>query len=344
MLGAGASADCSSEAIAGASTQWRPPLVQELFETRFASVLNQYPLAQFAAADIRRLDPSALSIERFLKENYAGSTSELTRRKFLSVPLYLQHLLLAVSTQYTPQPDNYDLLISRIFEQLDLETLFVTLNYDLLLDRRLDTISPLDNLDDYLGRDRGWSLIKLHGSVDWGRRILGAETVNETNPSAHLRYADGITLCRGPLSEIRGVSPTPLRRREVSPHGPSDLYPCLSVPLGEEDELACPSEHTAYLIDRMQLAQGLHLLVIGYSAIDREVLHLIGQTDTRIRTTAIINRDKIAATEVYQRLDAQLRRDLGATFIYERSFNDFVQQDGWDRYLRHVRSNGQRGW
>jgi hypothetical protein len=45
---------------------------------------------------------------------------------------------------------------------------FVTLNYDVMLDRRLQGHHPLlSTFDDYISKDKNWSLVKLHGSVNW---------------------------------------------------------------------------------------------------------------------------------------------------------------------------------
>ena len=247
VLGAGASADSVSPHVTGTNRVRQPPLVRQLFDQRFADILNRYPMAQFAAADIRRLDQTSVSIEEFLRKEYAGSTVELTRRKFLSVPLYLQEVMLSVSCDYSPQPDNYDLLISHVFDLLaetDTNVLFVTLNYDLILDRRLDQITPLDTLDSYVHPDRRWALIKLHGSVEWGRMVTTRPlTDGLTNPPAELEVADDIMLARGPLSELGEGRLDSLRYQEVPPHGATLLYPALSAPLGEEDELSCPPEH-----------------------------------------------------------------------------------------------------
>jgi hypothetical protein len=180
VLGAGASADSVSHMVAEQNQDWRPPLVRELFDPRFASILNDYRIAQSAAADIRRQEQqlkrqerTSLSIERFLREEYAGSPGKLRRRKLLSLPPYLQDVLLASSVRHSPQPDNYDLLVSYIYdliEDTDLNILLLTLNYDVVFDRCLDAVEPLNTLDDYVHPDRRWALIKLHGSVDWGRR------------------------------------------------------------------------------------------------------------------------------------------------------------------------------
>jgi hypothetical protein len=339
VLGAGASADCASNKVYGVQREWKPPLVTDLFAPRptFASVLNQYPFGQFAAADIRRLDPQSLSIEQFLRDNYESGTTDFVRRKFRSVPLYLRELLLKVSFSYTPQPDNYDLLITNTLDGIDMEVLFVTLNYDLLLDRRLDELSRLDKLSDYIDDERGWSLVKLHGSVDWARRIHTLSGEDHRDPPPYLEHYDDIVLARGPLRTM-GDSVDHLRRQTLDPYGEVDLYPALSVPLGEQDELSCPPEHVHFLQQQLQLSDGIHLLVIGYSGIDLEVLGVIRGTSARIKTTMIVNRDKNSAGEVFHRLDDQLGRPLGTLATWPSTFNDFVQGDGWSEYLALVRS------
>ncbi len=42
VLGAGASSDSVSPNVTPQNESWRPPLVRELFDARFASILNDY--------------------------------------------------------------------------------------------------------------------------------------------------------------------------------------------------------------------------------------------------------------------------------------------------------------
>jgi len=345
VLGAGASADSVSPHVTGTNDSRRPPVVRELFHPRFAEILNRYPMAQSAAADIRRLDQTSLSIEEFLREKYAPSSVELTRRKFLSVPLYLQDVMLDVSYAHSPQPDNYDLLISYLSDLLaetDLNVLFVTLNYDLILDRRLDQITPLDSLESYTDPDRRWALIKLHGSVDWGRMVMTRLiTGGLVNPPADLAVSNDIMLARGPLPELAsgGSRLDTLRLRDVPPHGSTLLYPALSAPLGEDDELSCPPEHVGFLRNELQVAGNLHLLVIGYSAVDLEVLRLLRDTSTPIKSFGIVNQNLEAAQQVGGRLHEQTQKDLGDGWVWDSTFGGFVQRDGWDRYKQHLMRN-----
>jgi len=94
------------------------------------------------------------------------SNNRFTRRRCRQIPLYLQHVLDRASRTdgdgYTEEPDNYNALINAA---LDFESvLFLTLNYDTLLDDRLFLYWSLDELSDYVGSDPTWALVKLHGS------------------------------------------------------------------------------------------------------------------------------------------------------------------------------------
>lgn len=71
---------------------------------------------------------------------------------------------------YAEQPDCYDRLINAALK-VDAVT-FVSLNYDDIFDQRLVTPDPLDSLERYLGPGKNWALVKLHGSINWGRRVL----------------------------------------------------------------------------------------------------------------------------------------------------------------------------
>jgi hypothetical protein len=142
VLGAGASFDCASKEVPR-NRDYRPPLVTELFEPRkeFARILHRYPLAEQAAAGIRTaLSSGSIAIEAFLRDELRDSEHPHERRLYWSVPLYLQDLLFEVSSWdppygYTSQPDSYDRLVKAAM-RVDQVT-FVTLNYDVLLDRRL---------------------------------------------------------------------------------------------------------------------------------------------------------------------------------------------------------------
>lgn len=115
ITGAGASYDCAvprGHPLRGPSTAYRPPLTRELFQPleSFGPILDNYPGARAAAADIRvRLNSEdeadeAFALEKYLREELKESRNADARYRFRQIPLYLQHLLLEVSRLYTSDP------------------------------------------------------------------------------------------------------------------------------------------------------------------------------------------------------------------------------------------------
>jgi hypothetical protein len=168
ILGAGASRACTPRP---GNQDYLPPLTADLFSERYAHTLRNYPLAEAAAADIRVVVSSgALVVERFLRERLRESADPYARRRYLQIPLYLHELLAEVSQHYAPDPDNFDRLINAA---LALESvLFITLNYDTILDSRLALqTGPITSMDGYVQKEQRWALVKLHGSVNWARAV-----------------------------------------------------------------------------------------------------------------------------------------------------------------------------
>ena len=158
-----------------------PPLVTGLFHGLFAGILNEYPLAESVAPDIRIATasgqvgaPRRISVRSFGTRPMNTFAAHFTWFRSISSTCCSE-----VSKDYAPHPDNYDRLVS---EALRLDRVaFVTLNYDTLLDKRLEIHAPINAMSDYVSTTRKWSLVKLHGSVDWGRRLANQDDYPEHN-------------------------------------------------------------------------------------------------------------------------------------------------------------------
>jgi len=66
-------------------------------------------------------------------------------------------------------------------------------------------------------------------------------------------------------------------------------YPALAVPLGAEDELVCPSNHVEVAKQWLDRMDGVNLLVIGNSGLDREVLRLFLESGNKLRRMLVAN-------------------------------------------------------
>jgi hypothetical protein len=333
IVGAGASHGCAHPGSVPTNGYLTPPLVTDLFrptahlDAVAAQVLPQYPLAKLAAADLRGLDDS-LAIEDVIRRRYKESSNVLDKRIFRAIPPYLQDLLHRVSYSYTDFPQNYESLVTHMLRLK--EVVFVSLNYDVILDNVLGSVDPpTGDMDWYVNPHRGWSLIKLHGSVNWSRQITSAGGREVfTDPPEKMSLSDRITVTPSTnLWKIRGFSSS------GGSHAPGDLrYPVVSVPIGQADELACPNMHVRFLQDRLATTTGLHLLFLGYSGNDREVLALIRNSGSPIETLTIVDRSHTGASETAARLSRDHSLAAHSTMLVDGDFTDWVEQGGLSEY------------
>lgn len=331
VLGAGASRACSPR---GGHDNLLPPLTADLFDPRYEDTLRSYPLAQIAAADIRVLvDSGAIAIEQFLRERLREAGDPYARRRYVQIPLYLQELLWNVSDHYVGvQPDNFDRLINAAF---GLEgVVFTTLNYDVILDRRLAVQGgPLTSLDDYVHEGRNWALVKLHGSVNWAQAIPWPHPIEEMGDgrmaALFAELGDDLESLDSEI-QLRDVAMPGFRYDAASQ---SLFYPALSVPLGSEDELVCPPTHVTFLREWLKKPDGLNLLVIGYSGLDQEVLNLLRESGNGVRSLCVINHDaehgRVTAERIMEQFGGEARGP-GASNV---AFNEWAQSAALDTYF-----------
>lgn len=310
-----------------------PPLTPQLFDPNrlgYAEILAKYPLAKAAAAELGSAQ-SAVSIETQLRERYRDSEHEHDRRIFRGVLPYLQELLYTVSHEFTPFPQNYEILVTKLLRLK--EVVFVSLNYDLLLDNALVTTdSDKSDMDWYIRTARrNWSLIKLHGSVDWGRELSSPRGDKDfTAPNANTPLSSKIWLRTGSLDAIRGF---PFDSSVYASREQKLYFPALAAPVGESDELVCPPEHVRFLRDRLAESQPMHLLMVGYSGIDHEVVRLIRESERGIKTLTIVDQGKEAAWGVANRLAEQGVTSAKTPVFACDGFDTWVRDGGLDAFI-----------
>ena len=329
IVGAGASYDASTEwAPAGFV---KPPLVKDLFDSDYREILARYPLAQNAAPEIRDAirggpDNPAVSLEHHLRSRYRDSADPYDRRRFFSIALYLQDLLWNASSTERVHFDNMDRLVAALPRHFH-HICFLTLNYDLILDRALNNLDSIKTMGDYIGYGR-WSLIKLHGSVDWGFAPIGDVSVD--SPPADLSHKLGSRIQRATDSAefMAPPSDAPPRYVKRSALESTKLFPALAVPVGEEDDVICPGSHQSYLDERLRASEELDLLILGYSAYDRTVIDRIRRSEKRIRSLTVVNAGPATAEAVIQRLKELLPQTMSNADISvaRQSFSGWCQE------------------
>ena len=107
-------------------------------------------------------------------------------------------------------------------------------------------------------------LLKFNGgSVRWGRRFLhqlGNSEIGILNSLETLPVAAGITMLTGHQEAHRFV--------DGYFH-----YPALAVPVEAKDTFVCPPEHVRFAT--RFLRECSNVLIIGFSAVDKDVLGLL---------------------------------------------------------------------
>jgi hypothetical protein len=295
ILGAGSSYDCVTGNVTDVDTDYRPPLTRDLFAFRasFNTILRKYPKAEALSDEIRTQVAAGTSVETLLR-SLEGNPNEFVKRQYYAIPLYLQELLGEVSAHYVRAgPTKFDTLVRALESSSYDKILYLTLNYDLFLEKALRRLY-LINLSvprHYVGGNFKWSLIKLHGSVNWGRKLMNP--AGAKNSSEILDYLAGELVLDSDVRVLNGW------QEEARLIDNSYYYPAITVPLEGKDEFICPKEHSDHA--KEFLHDCTDFLVIGFSALDGHVLKLL-EVVPRVEKLTIVNEGRDSAIETLDRL------------------------------------------
>lgn len=334
ILGAGASYDLVPGNQSGQvvnDNDFRPPLTPSLFKMsrNLEKYLTYYPKAYTAIGTLRNLlhkgDKSLETLLKDLKE----SNEVIKIQEFRQIPFYLQHLFLMISQNYCFHPVNYTTLISETLRKSVDAIAYVTLNYDLFIEKALESIVGFDfsNIESYVPHDQKWMFIKLHGSANWGRKLKKIY-----NPGEKLEaILDNI----GQMNPDNDLSD----RIEVIPNLPAfslsglkAYFPSITVPVDNKYEFNCQKEHLIKLESLLRISK--KILIIGISGKDQDLLDLLSKNLTNIKLVTIVGGGK--ANEIKERLKAgvpQFNSGTVAWKIYNEGFSEFIKSGGIDAFL-----------
>lgn len=298
FIGAGASYDCANTGHISTNPQFRPPLMEELFDNRteFDKILSKYLAAASAATSIRYRLERGERIEPILS-SIKGNDSPASLAQFHEITYFLQHLFWAISKKYVPNNIGtlYDLLIEALRHRFS-ECLIVTLNYDLLLERALRGIygTTFDKLSDYIRFGAQCKLIKLHGSVNWMEEILGITNTISIDEVCRLNNSQ--------LSFAEDTEIVIADGDDEKPHvqvGSKTYYPVLAVPLGGVKLHRCPQRH--YEEARKFIGECNRFLFIGTSVVDESLIELLSSAKN-VQRVVVVTKDLADSRAVYERL------------------------------------------
>ena len=265
ICGAGASYDALREG------DERPPLANELFDTKYDEIQRSFPGVDGLRDTIRARMAQGQGLEQVLGVLSENRNLDI-RRQILEVPVYLSKLLSQFSTG---RAGTYDALITPIQEN-GLSAMFATLNYDDLLDLAIERKYGLSigSLGAYVDSER-WKLVKLHGSVRWGHptRTQRPPDIFE-NVWTHLSERE----VSSDVVDYRKILHLSRQDTETADDG-TLIYPALAMPTDRKNETVCPDEHVEAL--RAALQSDPAVLVIGNQGLDTDLMRIIEESAQR---------------------------------------------------------------
>lgn len=336
VLGAGASYDCRHKDDGVSHGELQPPLAAGLFDrnSSFEAILGHYPGAESLSEEIRAGQRGNKGLEDILRDLSTRPSPE-ARAHYFEIALYLRELLGAISAKYIVSGSTKFTRLVRALNEWSYgnenETLFLTLNYDTLLEREIKFVHQvgINSMDDYIRRDRSWCLVKLHGSCDWGYQVSptnqgfsnwsnwvrkNLDVLDEDREVVFLNgYQPGITVSRSGL-----------------------YYPALAVPLGELKTHVCPVGHS--VLARQFISECNEYLIVGMSAEDESICELLNEA-TRVDHLTIVNGPSeaqgLAAYKRIRDIAVQFRSldETGRLTNAQCGFSTFIDDGGLSRIL-----------
>jgi hypothetical protein len=357
VIGAGASYDCIAHQpndfppqfkITQVDPKYRPPLTQDLFtpQPAFNEILNMYPLVAGLSEDIRarlrkKKNRDAESLEQILRQLTASQRID-TKKQVWEIPLYLQELFWTISDKYIISGrSKFSTLVRRVLDSHYQRVLFLTLNYDLLLDKAISEYMnyKFANMDSYIPSGKSWSLVKAHGSVNWARTLVNGPDFNGdhygfvSELSAEPKFSSETEILLGDRAENYFPFKPQVR------YGQKYKYPWMALPAEGEKDFFCPDEH----INKTKnfLRDCRNFLFIGFSALDPHVVDLFKDVSRSQRLMFVCGGQQFAK-EAFLRLFNKNEKILPnqyfgksdeSPYLSDLGFADFVESEQFEKFL-----------
>jgi len=292
IFGAGASYDSISAGPplpTESPHEYRMPLARELFDNRqhFNNAAMSFKRCQEILPTLRQAARENNSIEERLQRYLAEADIKLDRRQQLAaVRYYIQAVIFQCQEAWKNiayGQTNYKSLLDSIrqYKRDGEKVAIVTFNYDNLIEYALQDFTgrPFDSLSSYIS-DGEFQLFKLHGSVNWARRVATAPPqlrdilTKGTGPAIAaeeiIRSIDEVT----PDRKFDIVNQIPTWRTD---DGRSIAFPALAIPVRSKPESyeECPDGHVARL--KELIPQVTKIIVVGWAAGEEHFKRLLAE-------------------------------------------------------------------
>ena len=335
VFGAGASYDSNpaysasdfppiTPSVDAPSLSDRMPLANQLFENRLEFDRDMRNFPQFRPIlPLLLPNQDGISIERVLQRLQDEAAEHPRRyRQLAAVRYYLQVMLSRCEQRWSEKSpggiSNQISLLDQIerWRKPDEQVCIVTFNYDLMLETALSTLDvEIETLSDYIASDT-YKLIKLHGSVNWGREVKGSAGLLQKDAWSIVHTlidnADSLDISRN-YQLVDQVDHTPIHSYDEGV-----LFPAIAIPVETKVDYECPDEHLEVL--RTSIPDVDKLLVVGWRAAEIPFLKLLAENLKEPVRGLVVAGNKDAAIETADRLS-----QAGVAGLYEHTEGGFTE-------------------
>ena len=284
----------------------RPPLANDLFDSRFDRVLRSFQNELVPILHRLRSLPPNRSLEQVLQELQQDAERYPKRlEQLMAARFYLQHVLHTCGNQWAALADqatNFVALFDTLAEwqhHTKEEVAVVTFNYDLMVEHALATVLGMQ-----FNKTRDWMtgngirLFKLHGSVNWAHpaRITGVHGASRVSDLVRAAGSRALVIDDQVFEMTTEVTPT--SGSEVT------QIPALAIPVVSKKGFECPSDHLAELINVLPTVT--RILVIGWRATETDFVRLWKELvpPAQVIRTFVVAEDRDAAAVTVENLKA----------------------------------------
>lgn len=312
----------------------RLPLAAHLFSNRgtFAQIARQFPECQPIIPFLRHV-PAHTTVEGRLEElQKEAATNPRRHSQLAAIRHYLQFIIRQCEDEWEKVHNgitNFHTLLDEIEawrNNNDTTVCLVTFNYDTIVESALSAVGVnITSMIDYVSHD--YKLIKLHGSINWGRVIWNAPEIrpDDNDWSIVKKLVDASHYIRL-QDEYRF-----LRARPIARHETTLLIPAIAIPVVQKQGYECPPEHLKKL--DMCLPQITKLLVIGWRGNEKHFLDKLAQMVRQPIRVLIVSGSAEDATETANNLSKanlvvingyQKEKHGFSRFVLDRKVQDFL--------------------
>jgi len=247
----------------------RLPLANQLFDTRpmFVQAMQQFP---DCLAVIPQLRKEGVIVEAELATIRAQArTYSRAHRELAAIIFYIHFAIWECQKRWNARHrgiTNYATLVRELERwrtESNEDVWFVSFNYDTMLEAAMEQVlsSTFNEFDRYISHNH-YSLVKLHGSINWGREV---ESIRAVSPEQLIAASSPNLVI---TNRFRLVEQHPMRLV-----GGGIGFPALSIPVQNKDEFSCPQEHVAALGNI--LTDVTKVIAIGWRATEADFLAML---------------------------------------------------------------------